>query len=646
MKKIYTFLNVTLAFVFAINVIISRGQSFGLNPSEGLNLISLNFLTIIFTINIFIFFFNLINKPHQLILHWKRKAQKRVLKFKKLKSVKFALNLSLIGLTLVNLFRLSQYKLLFSILTFIFGFITIKQLFSKKKPIKKIGKIHFKLSIILIFSIFILARVYLLTFKGNYPDEYNHIISGIHLFEKGSLPKLVKYTDSWKYTRGTHMSFLTGIFMKLIGQKLWVAKLAPLTLGCLNFYLLYKISKFIIESYVFRSIYLLLFSLSPWIIFNHNYIRGYVFTEFSLIFMVFLGLKGLEIMNQKPDWFRFLSTITMMSLVTYVNYQFSNDKTAFIIPISMTCQSGYLLLSFYNQKLKQSYKHLHYFLSFLILIGLSLIFAFNKAFFLNKINMLINGTSNTGSNHLDFMGFFGLLNTIPSIFTIMSILISFTFKDDLKKIFFVGTIPLLGLHAISNKDLQVLRGLVYIFPLFYMSSFIAIEKLRQIKPSYLKIGMLTFLSLNYILILINDYKLVFGNGYPSIPYEVAYHEYSKQYEFLKNLPKNTSIYVADYNNQREHFFDVTVDYMLDFTGFSKQTYSFYEDNKNITKQLFTQTPVLEDFNRFIDLTSSQNACVIIKPFSQRDILGEEVYNYILNNFKLTSQGIGFKIFCN
>ena len=74
-----------------------------------------------------------------------------------------------------------------------------------------------------------------IVYTGSYIDEYAHILSGSELFETGHFAEIYK---GEYYNRGAYVSFLVGLFFKLFGQTLFVAKIVPAIIGIINLLLL------------------------------------------------------------------------------------------------------------------------------------------------------------------------------------------------------------------------------------------------------------------------------------------------------------------------------------------------------------------------------------------------------------------------
>lgn len=506
--------------------------------------------------------------------------------------------------------------------------------------------------IVAVFILFLAVRFSMFRYTGNYPDEYSHILSGIHLFKHGTLPKLVRYTETWQYTRGMHISFLVGVFTSLFGKTLTVAKLVPIFLGSLNFLMMANISKKTIYRKEIRIVFLLIFAFFALIIFNHFYIRGYIFLEFSLILLVYLAIH-LSYFIKNNNYTKSTAIFLLMLIVSFIYYAYTNDRSEIIIPLALILTLLSIYITYFPSKIhnirrfigKVHSSTLTYIIIFIIAVLAIAYFASSYPRFLAKLSFLLHGTTNTESAHIDFYHFFADINLLFSLFLILSVGISLL-KKDRPKLLLLGIItPLLALHGISSEDLQIMRGMLYILPLYLICALFTLDYLVHITKKK-RLLFLTIALLLFMPTLSNNYNKVFSRGYPRIPSEIGYHEYSKQYEFLNNNLHNYVVFNAQYSSQKSLFYAFDYDYKLNFNNKLSNHYRHYSTNNNI-EQLYTDTPLITEFNHLKNIVrSAPKACVVLKPFSKSAFLGESAYEFITRNMILVSKGIGYKIYCN
>jgi len=183
--------------------------------------------------------------------------------------------------------------------------------------------------LILIVMIYLFIQFSMFQYPGNYPDENRHILTGKSLLETGEFPILSTDYGDRGYLRGMPISYLVALFFSIFGISLFTAKLVPITIGFINLFLLNGVSKEIISDKKIRFILLFIFVFSSWLIFNHFYIRHYVFLEFSLIFLTFLMIKVSNNIHDKSWKNRFYLFIII--LINFINYFFIYYNTIYPI---------------------------------------------------------------------------------------------------------------------------------------------------------------------------------------------------------------------------------------------------------------------------------------------------------------------------
>ena len=191
-----------------------------------------------------------------------------------------------------------------------------------------------------------------------------------------------------------------------------------------------------------------------------------------------------------------------------------------------------------------------------------------------------------------------------------------------------------------------MRGMMYIFPLLFLSSFFILDKLLKIKPKLVTIIITLIIIFSFTSSLQENYDILFNKGYPNIPSEIGYHEYSKQYNFMKQNLSNDTVFAAQYNIQKQEFFGFKYNYKLDFINTTKNHYTHYIDKEGNIRQTFTDTLVIKDFKKFEEIIENEKSCIVLKSYSKKYFLGDEKYNYILSKMKLVDEGIAYKIYCN
>ncbi len=195
-----------------------------------------------------------------------------------------------------------------------------------------------------------------------------------------------------------------------------------------------------------------------------------------------------------------------------------------------------------------------------------------------------------------------------------------------------------------------MRGLVYLLPIFFVLSCYGLDQIIDLLPrskNFLFI-FLTLFSLVSLQILSNDKALFLSGGYPIFPKEIGYSDYQSMYKYInRNFKEYTIVYVG-YNDQPSTFWNVDIDYKLDFKNISKQenSYSVYYDEKeNVYKQYYTDTPIITKRDTFADILNNKHICIILGSESSSFLSNFDIYK-IENNLKLKkSYDGGYNVYC-
>jgi hypothetical protein len=474
---------------------------------------------------------------------------------------------------------------------------------ARHEPSTKKLNNNFKISLIILSISFVLIRLCIpIFFNGSFIDEYVHILSGIDLFNYGHFPQ---FNVGITYNRGEYVSLIVGIFLKLFGNTILVAKLVPALLGIINFFLLLNILRTIGIDRKWLFLTLLIYTISPFVIFNHFYIRFYVFYEYFLLSNLLLTL--LIAQNGK----KFITkNIILLILNNSFLLIFSNDPGGYFPALSSFIPLVYIYYNF--DKIFQNLAIKNKLLRSLLLNKKSRIIiilsTMSTLFFLlngpDKIARITGGILEYGSKYTNYYIFFTNSNVvILTFFLIASLSIPFE-KKHLEKIITITAGLIFFIHTNQNTGIQIIRAITYFLPLFYLVSILAISKLNfnNIKT--------VFIYLLLISTIIFNYPPKFFNG-PYLPFEINYVDYEKAYTFLKNQCSNSEKYAILAEPYISNFYNVHIDYTTyvipqllygdpDFTKNNNGTFeNFYGKIKTITDP------------QLLNKIRGQNVCIII-----------------------------------
>ncbi len=480
--------------------------------------------------------------------------------------------------------------------------------------------VGYSTGVILVILLYFLIQFSMFQYPGNYPDEYHHIITGKNLVETGEFPILNANFDGEGYVRGAPISYLVALFFSIFGTSLFVAKCVPISLGFINLLLLFKISKYIISNKKIRILLLFAFIFNPWLIFNHFYIRHYVFLEFMFLFLAFLMFKLYDSISyqQKSNGLFYLIIIVLINIFHCI---LMHDVTKYIIPIATAFGFIYIFL-FESQKNRVKQNRLQKIFNlihgkkflFLLVFFTGVLFVSNFANIISLIRALLFGATNTSSGHFNFNSFFFGIYLFFTLFFITGMMENIIFKNKNSIVYFL-VVPLLVLHYVSSESNQIMRFMVYLLPIFFLLTFYGLEKIMDI--FHQKKTVTTILLLFFLIITVNifqdDGDRIFLEGYPKIPGEIGYYEYEPMCNYVKNNFSEYVIITTEFNNQFENFYGLEAHYELDFKNVFDQHYThYYDEDSQIYRQFYTNTPVLKNRDEFNSLlTSNKKVCIIL-----------------------------------
>ncbi|MCC6710914.1 MAG: oligosaccharide repeat unit polymerase [Candidatus Pacebacteria bacterium] len=482
--------------------------------------------------------------------------------------------------------------------------------------IKKIENLYRKIDLkILLVLFFLFSRIFFsLYFKENYQDDWYHIVSGKFFFENFKFPILTPYFDNFGYIRGSYVSILVGLFMKIFGESIFIARFVPILMSTLNFLILYKISEILLKDKKNIIFVMLLYSIHPYLILNSLYIRMYVFYDFVFFISFYLTLKKFSLNNKlyKNTLFVILFLIIFISLSSF-------DRGSYLTSFYSI---ALLVVFYFLKKYLENQKVLK--MTFLISFSsLFLYFSFNLSNFLIRENLIVKGAGGLGSLFLDEYLVF-------SIFVFSNFLFYSYFKN-IKKQFFILSSFLIIFASIFliPSEYQAIRGFSFLFPLFFINFALGLEKIYNFfgkNVSYLFYVIAIFT-------ISRTYTPGFIQNGPEIPGEIGIYSFDESYKKIINDYKDKKIIQFAYNIVPDLFYGKNTDYI-------------FNQDENIQKEFFpeyvthiTNLDDLRDINLIFD------TCILISDFSYTKLMNEETQKYIKENYYLVFDNHGYDFVC-
>jgi len=518
-----------------------------------------------------------------------------------------------------------------------------------KNIIKLIYKEGWKYSVglIIIASAFIAIKIITpMLYTGSYIDEYFHIFTGISLLEDGEFAKFrISEIETDGYRRGSQISMLVYMFFYIFGQSLFVAKMVPAFLGLVNFILLFSILKNFIKNKFVTLVTLGLFTFNFYTIFNHFYIRMYVWYEFMLLLTIFAFFNLIKAIQKRQN-IKILTFLTLIIIINYSNYYwtwddggknailFINGLFIFYIYLFETQKifiknKLFLLLNrLFQANIKQK-------LIIFLLFTPILYFVFSIG---EKIDWLLEYSPRGSTKDGGFTELFFKTNSTYTIIFLLAPYIILFSKNKYKKIIVAIAFLLFSIHLISNPDLHLTRTITYFFPLFFLVCAFSFYKLYNITRDSLLI------ILTAIIIII-PLILPYPKDFPEVLAlsEINYTDYKKIYRYVKKEHGGSIIINTTSKPYISKFYGVEPDYFVIFTN--NVVHRRYVDIDTQTL-FYNKTEVIENPVLFKTLMSEKNEiCVIVREPNRNTLLGNQGSILIDNHLTKKKQYYNITLYC-
>jgi len=428
------------------------------------------------------------------------------------------------------------------------------------------------LAVLLVSILFILIRLLMpIKFDGSFIDEYWHITNGLSLFESGHYAHF--YNDGKDYVRGLSMSLWVGLWVTLFGKSILVAKLAPISIGIINYFLFLYLTTKLFAERRFQLLLLVLYTLSPWVIFNHFYIRFYIMNELLLLILLVLGFQLYRAVRDEK-WgksFLFLSLVILVNLYSLVAIKDPSENLLLLA-------SGVMLSSLFIYEFKVEAQKINnipgvvlgsiFFSSAVYRAILVLLIAVLGLIVLDvgsKLDFLLHGQIKyTSPEARKYTWLFWENNWLISVFFVMAVATFWWKNTGFERIILLVAGTLFFIHTIASEDLQIIRGILYFLPLYYIAAVIGVSKLFRLTNISGRLkwaGYIIFGCIFLILTLTNVEKSFYWG--PRIKREVNYIEYERLYDTVTNNCQNKLIVEASPSSPFvANFYGVNVDYVL------------------------------------------------------------------------------------
>lgn len=404
------------------------------------------------------------------------------------------------------------------------------------------SRLLFGLWSILILGILVaVSQVY----TSSYIDEYWHIFAGKDFWQTGNLAELY---STGVYDRGMVISVLSGALQTLFGDVLWLQNMIPVGMSIVTYGFLMALSRQVwTRQWHLSALLGGVWVLSPWLLFNHQYIRMYVWYE--LVFVA--GLWAVLASSELP-WKRWMMIQLGVLLGLFGVYVSANDSSV-LLPIAGILLTQALIF-IVRPRIGQVTHWMRAVGVFVGVIGVCISSWGQRQIeiFLTKDFIFA-----TQENYLDF---FLERNTLVTIFGIVGISIWLTRGTIKQRILALVGAVLVTLHLISSPDVQLIRSILYLLPLLYLLSLVPIWFVSQSRSVAGTISAV-FLAVMLLWGVYQSYPLeegFFGPDHLLIPGEISAIEYDRGYQYLKDNCQGRTLYETSPTPYLGQFYGVEI----------------------------------------------------------------------------------------
>ena len=466
------------------------------------------------------------------------------------------------------------------------------------------------LAVALLALMFLAPRLWLiLGTSGSFIDEYWHLASAVDLIDHGQFGTLY---SSGPYKRGAFVSLWLASWITIFGKSVDGAKISVLVFGLASYALLIAIAWRELERRTVFFVFACMLAFSPWLIFNHTYIRTYVFYEFATVLCVFLAYlycRKVESWNFKQRPYMPLVLIGCLAVGMAL---FGFDTGAYAPLMIMSGFFGFLFVfhpAFFTTPdhhlvraaLASPYRRLLW----LVLVASILVWTLDL--WPKFLGLLVGDWEHGAAREHNYRVFLFEDNAVAStLFGITVLSIPWTQRPFLRALA-VSVAVAFGIHLITAESAQVLRGIFYVLPLYYFLALVALDRMRfqVIGPAIAGFALAIAYSM------VDQMPKEFFHR-PSVP-GIYYIDYQAAYDFSKQQCKGKTIIDASPGVHVSQYYDVFPTQVLIYEDSSELKNKMYVERNGRYYTYRSSIPVIHSLSERLT-----NTCVLVrKPSSKR-----------------------------
>ena len=481
------------------------------------------------------------------------------------------------------------------------------------------------MAVVLVSVVFILIRLLLpIKFDGSLVDEYWHITSGLSLFETGNYAYF--YDNGKPYDRGLLMSLWVASWLTLFGKSITIAKLAPISIAIINYFLFLYLTLKLVDKRKFQLLALLLFTSSPWIIFSHFYIRFYVVNEMFLLVLLVLGYK-LYKANRDEKWISVSLFLFLIILLNFMNLALTRVQSEYMLLFASGVMLAALFVYEFNTEaatknrlfsaISRSVWLSNRVYRALIVLAVAL-FGLIVLDGSSKFEFLLNASLEYSSfEGYKYPWLFWEKNSVITAFFVFASATFFWKSAGYERVLLLIAGLIFIIHTVSSVDLQIVRGITYFLPVYYLVAVIGMAKVFSLSALRDRTEWLWYIVISsvFLALTLTNVSRAFYSG-PEIKFEVFYIEYERLYSAVNKNCQGNLIVEAGPMPFIAKFHGVDVDYVLSAVV-NKAAFEQYKIDANTGKvvTIWGEIPVLTDMNSLKSL--DRDTCLVIRSPSKK-----------------------------
>ena len=460
------------------------------------------------------------------------------------------------------------------------------------------------LSITALLILFLGPRLWLvLHTSGSFVDEYWHLVSATDLLEHGHLGD---FDTSPTYKRGAFLSVWLAGWISILGKSVAAAKISVLLFGLGSFVAVVSVARHEIEH---RSVLLLLgamLALSPWLIFDHIYIRMYVFYEFVTCLCVWLlhvycrRIDSNEAVRRPYRILIWIAAILTVLLLT------SFDSGAYAPALVVGLMLGFLFVFHPNYLLSLGRipgavalaSPARRLVVLILLAGIGVL----ALDIWPKVQALLSGDMEYGASRgQNYRIFLFEENAVVSTLMGVSVLTMPWARSPFLRALIVSVALVFGIHLLTADKAQVLRGIFYLLPLYYFVAALALDQMRFPKAAPAILAFALAIAYSFM----DQYPRDFLSR-PSAP-GINYVDYRGAYEFVREHCQGRDVIDASPGVHVAEFHDVLPSSVLIFEGSSELSDDMFVGVNGAHRTHRSSVPVIYSLP-----ASPVNVCVVVR----------------------------------